>query len=165
MLIVDISCSCKINRASSHHIPIGLQHISLLCFLHSLNTVWLSHSTWLLIRPIKYYFMGRRISRSWMSLQCSDPRSKEGFSIHQHSQWLKNAPGHQLVGSGAYTGEIPAWTSPVSRLFYQSLNSRDRLPNYRDVWSDCNSNKISLTFYYYASNLITIYDYTIILLL
>lgn len=121
MLIVDISCSCNINTSSPHHIPVGLQHISLLCFLHSLSTAWLSHSTWLLIQPVKCYFMDRRISRSRVTLQCSDPRSKEGFSVHQHSQWLKDAPGHQLVWSGAYTGEVPACTSPVLAVFLTTL--------------------------------------------
>lgn len=124
MLTVVIAFSC--NKSSPHHIPVALQHISLLCFLHSSSTTWLSRQNWLLLWPIKCYFMGRRISRSWRTLQSSDPRSKEGFSIYQYNQWVRNASGLQLLGSGAGTGEIPACTSLVlafSWPFHQSLPS------------------------------------------
>lgn len=153
---MDISCSCKINISSSHHIPVGLQHISLLCFLHSLCTAWLSHSTWLLIWPIDCYFIGEFPEAEWV---CSalTPEARKDF------QYISTASGSRMPQAISWWGlehilekylPVPAlFLLSFSPLFYRSL-SRDRLPNYRNIWFDYNSNKISLTFYYYANNLI-----------
>lgn len=129
MLTVAVSCSWILTTShfcwTAAHLP-------------SLPSPQLKHSLaatsdlWLLLWPIKCYFMDKWLSRSWMTLQSSGPRSKEGFSIHQHNQWVRNAPGLQLLGSGAGTGEIPACASLVlafSWLFYQALPS-NRLSSY-----------------------------------
>lgn len=133
------------------------EHISLLCFLHSSSTTW--HQTWLLLWQIKCYFMDRWLSRSWMTLQSSDSRSREGFAVHQ-----------TISGSGMSQafrcwslGQVLEKYQPCSGFLMTLLLPSSKLYNY--IWSDYKSNKLSLTCYDYTSNynLITIYYSTIIL--
>lgn len=69
------------------------------------------------------------------------------------NQWVRNAPGLQLLESGAGTGEIAACTSLVlafSWLFYHP--AAGFLTLFPDFWSDYKSSKLTLTGNDYARN-------------
>lgn len=97
--------------------PCWTEQISLLFFLHSSSTAW--HQTWLPLWPIKCHFMDRWVFRSWITLQSSDPRSKEGFSIHQ----TISGAGMPQAFSCWSLGQLLEKYLPVPALFWLSRDS------------------------------------------
>lgn len=143
ILTVAISCSCS--KSSPRYIPAGVEHISLLCCLHSSSTTW--HQPWLLLWPIKCYFMDRRISRSWMTLQSSDPSSKDGFSKNQTISGSAMPKAFSCWNLGWVLEKflVPAlfWVSHDS--FTSHYPATDFPTTFPHFWSDYRSNKLNLT--------------------